>query len=158
MPHIPLELRQAPFVTENGASVPAPRLFVRADFLSPRGQRIRYRTIVDTGSPYSFIPHKLACQIRWSSLGRQLIIGGRPTAVTWFGVPCEMGELEVELADPRSLVRTNPLRVVAKVASQPAQGFLEEFAVLGLNFVLDNHAWQELDATGPTFTGSLLVP
>jgi hypothetical protein len=157
MTHIPLELRQPPFVTEHGTLVPAPRLLVRADFLSPLGQRIRYRTIVDSGSPYSFVPRRLASQIQWSSLGRQLIRGGQSRAVAWFGVPCEMGALEVELVNPSSLIRTRPLRVVAKVAIKPALGFLEDSAVLGLNFVLDNHVWQELDATGPSFAGQLLV-
>lgn len=157
MPRIPLEIRRAPFVTENGTPVPALRLFARADFLSPRRHRVRYRTIIDDGSPYSFVPHNLACQIRWSSLGRELIIHGRSSAVTWFGVPCEMGELDVELEDPQTLIRTNPLRVVAKVATQPAPGFLEDCAVLGINFVFDNHGLLELDGTGQSDSAAIQV-
>jgi hypothetical protein len=64
-----------------------------------------------------------------------------------------MGELEVELVETQSLIRTRVLRVVAKVASQPAAPHLEQAALLGMNFIFDNRLRQELDATGPNASG-----
>ena len=78
--------------------------------------------------------------------------------MAWLGLTAEMGELEVELVDTRSTVRSASLRVVAKVASQSASPHLDAFAVLGMSFFLDNHASLELDAVGTTFSSSLWVP
>ena len=158
MPRISLELRRLPFLTERGVSVPATRLFVRASFLSPQGRPIPYPTLIDTGAVYSVVPDRLARQLRWSRLGTHLILANKSQPVEWLGAAAEMGELEVELVDSRSAVRTASLPVVAKIASQPTSPHLDAFAVLGMNFFLDNHALLELDATGTTFSSLLWVP
>ena len=158
MPRVSLELRQIPFLTERGVSVPAARLFVHASFLSPQGRRVPYPTLIDTGAAYSVVPYRLARQIGWSNLGAHLILANQSRPVAWLGVAAEMGELEVELVDARFAVRSASLRVVAKVVSQPVSPHLDAFAVLGMSFFLDNQALLEVDATGATFSSSLWIP
>jgi hypothetical protein len=69
-----------------------------------------------------------------------------------------MGALEVELVDTSASVRTVPLRVTAKIATQPAPAHLEHAALLGMNFLTDNRLRQELDATGLGMVGCVWVP
>lgn len=157
MSRIPLVVHRIPFTTELGADAPAYRPYVTARFIGLRGRRIEFSTFIDSGSPYSVIPFRLAKQVLWSDLGSELLLGTTSQPVTWQDIPCRMGELEVELGDSALQVWTPPLRVLAKVATQRAAPALVRSAILGMNFVVDNRALFELDATGPTFSGQVLV-
>jgi hypothetical protein len=158
MPRIVFTIRTTAFVTERGVSVPAHRPYLAAQFLGQHQQRLPYPAFLDTGSPYSVVPHRLANQIPWKDLGGYLIFSGQNRAVEWNGIPCRMGVLEVELIDTHAMVRTGPLRVLAKVASQPAPSHLDQAVLLGVSFLTDNRIQQDLDGSGTALTGSLWVP
>jgi len=158
MPQIPLEVHRVSAETELGVLAPAYRMYVTARFLSPHGRRIPYPTFIDIGAPYSVIPHRLARQIQWSSAGKQLVIRGKTVSPDWFNIPCEMGQLEIELGHRGTQFWTRPLHVLAKVAIRRAPRQLEDSAILGLNFLLDNHVWLEVDGSGQTLSGLLIVP
>ena len=158
MPRIPFIIRTIPFVTERGIAVPARRPFLMTQFAGSQGQRLPYPAFLDTGSPYSVIPHRLASLVPWNDLGAQVIVAATAHPVEWNGIPCHLGELSVELIDPRTQVRTRSLRVVAKIASQPAAPHLEQAALLGMSFLTDNQLREELDATGKAACGFVWVP
>lgn len=157
MAQIPFSIRSLALVTDRGISVPARRPFVTAQFVAPLGQRVPYPAFLDTGSPYSVIPFRLASQVSWSDLGGYLISGAQKNAAEWSGIPCRMAELSVELVDTQARIRTRTLRVVAKLLTQPAPAPLEQAVLLGMNFLTDNRLRQELDATVPALSGALWV-
>jgi hypothetical protein len=158
MPRIAFTIRTVLFATELGVAVPAQRPYVAAQFLLRHQQRLRYPAFLDTGSPYSVIPYRLANQVPWKDLGGYLILSGQRSAVEWNGIPCRMGELEVELVDTHAMLRTGHLRVLAKVARQPAPPHLDQAVLLGVSFLTDNRIQQALDGSGAALSGSLLLP
>jgi hypothetical protein len=155
---IPLDIRAVAFLTERGHPIPARRPFVAAQFRGNQGPRVPYPTFFDSGSAYCVIPYSLAVQVAWTSLRAHAVLAGNSPPVEWNGLPCQMGELEVELVDTCLQVRTGLLRVLAKVASQPAVSRLERSAILGMSFLTENHLRLELDGIGPTVAGALWVP
>jgi len=158
MTRIAFAIRIVPFVTERGVAVPAQRAYLTAQFVGRHQQRLPCPAFLDTGSPYSVVPYRLANQVPWKDLGGYIILSGQRRAVEWNGVPCRMGELEVELIDIRARVRTGPLRVLAKVASQPAPPHLDQAVLLGVSFLTDNRIQQDLDGSGIALSGSLWIP
>lgn len=158
MPRIAFTIRTMTFVTERGIPLPAQRAYLAAQFLGRHQQRLPYPAFLDTGSPYSVVPYRLANLVPWNDLGGYLILSGQRRAVEWNGIPCRMGALEVELIDTRAMVRTGPLRLLAKVASQPAPPHLDQAILLGVSFLTDNRIQQDLDGSGAALAGSLWVP
>jgi hypothetical protein len=158
MPRIAFTIRTMVFVTELGVAVPAQRPYVAAQFMGRNNQRVPYPAFLDTGSPYGVVPYRLATQVSWRDLGGQIIRSGQSHAVEWNGIPCRLGELELELVDIPAMIRTRPLRVLAKIASRAAMPHLEQAALLGLNFLSDNKIQQELDGSGTALSGALWVP
>jgi hypothetical protein len=158
MPRIAFTIRTVAFVTELGVAVPAQRPYLAVQFLGRQQQRLPYPAFLDTGSAYSVVPYRIANQVPWKDLGGYLILSGQRRAVEWNGIPCRMGELEVVLIDTHAMVRTGPLRVLAKVASQPAPPHLEQAVLLGVSFLTDNRIQQGLDGSGATLSGSLAIP
>jgi hypothetical protein len=158
MPQIPFTIRTVPFVTESGSTAPARRPFLNTQFMGHAGQRIPYPAFLDTGSAFSVVPFRLAIQVPWKDLGENLVLAGQLRPVEWNGIPCRMGELEVELVDTRLFVRTRLLRVLAKIPRQPAAAPLEQAVLLGMSFLTDNKAHQEFDATGAGLSGHIWVP
>lgn len=158
MPRIAFTIRTIAFVTEQSVAVPARRVYLAAQFIGRHQQRLPYPAFLDTGSPYSVVPYRLANQVPWKDLGGYLIFSGQRRAVEWNGVPCRMGALEVELIDTHAMVRTGPLRLLAKVASQPAPPHLDQAVLLGMSFLIDNRIQQDLDGSGAALSGSLYIP
>jgi hypothetical protein len=154
---IPFELRTLPFVTDRGVLVPARRPYVAAGYPTPNGSKVPYPTFVDTGAAYSVIPYSLSQQTTYRPLGARVMLSGQARAMDWHGIPCEFGELEVELIDTAVSVRTPTVHVLAKMPSQPASPPLERAAIFGMSFMSDNCLHQELDASGGTMVGSFWV-
>src|SRR5262249_27057069 len=111
MPQIPFSVRIIPFVTELGIPIAARRLFVEAHFVASHGGPLAYQTFFDTGSPYSVVPFTLSTRVTWRSLGRQSFFAGKSRPLEWHGLPCEMGEAEVQLVNTWSGLRSRPLRM-----------------------------------------------
>jgi hypothetical protein len=106
MPRIPFVIRTIPFVTERGIAVPARRPFLLAQFVGPAGQGVPYPAFLDTGSPYSVIPCRPACQVPWKDLGAQVIAAGMTRAVEWNGIPC-IGHIALDFLDVAGNNRTH---------------------------------------------------
>jgi hypothetical protein len=76
----------------------------------------------------------------WMPLGSQLTQAGKPvpSALTWFGVPCRIGETEVTLFDKPTGTHSKALRLVAKFPDTRLPRIVEREALLGCNFLVDN--------------------
>ncbi len=158
MPHISFTIKTVAFVTESGSAAPARRPFLSAQFLGFGGQRLPFPAFLDTGSAFSVVPYRLAQQLPYVDLGEHLVLAGQLRPVEWNGIPCRMGEVEVELVDTNLFVRTRVLRVVAKIPRQAAAPTLEQSVLLGMSFLTDNRAHQELHATSAGLSGHIWVP
>jgi hypothetical protein len=101
MQSISLDIRTVTFLTEGGLPIPARRPFVAAQFKGSQGPNVPYPTFLDSGSAYCVIPYSLALQVAWTSLGTHAVLAGNTQPVEWNGLPCRMGQLEVELVDIR---------------------------------------------------------
>ena len=161
MPDIPLEVRALDFVTNQNVAVWARRAYVRVRFLAQNGRRIRFETFVDPGAPFGVIPYSLwhSRRLRWTPLGTQLLREGKPVpgALSWQGVPCDLGATDLYLIDLDSGIRTGPHRLVAKFARRPVTPAAENAAILGMNFLADNDIRLVLEGSHGAVTGCLGV-
>jgi len=85
MPRIAFTIRTVAFVTELGVAVPAQRPYLAAQFLGRHQQRLPHPAFLDTGSPYSVVPYRLANQLPWKDLGGYLILCGQRRVGFWHG-------------------------------------------------------------------------
>ena len=162
MSEIPLEVRALDFVTNQSVAVWARRAYVRARFLAQNGRLSRFDTFVDPGAPFGVIPYSLwhSRRLRWTPLGTQLLRAGKPVpgALSWQGVPCDLGATDLYLIDLDSGIRTGPHRLVAKFARRPVSPAAENAAVLGMNFLADNDIRLVLEGSHAAVTGYFAVP
>ena len=162
MPDIPLDLRALDFATNQNVNVRAWRAFVEARFVAHSGAITAFDTFVDPGAPFGVIPYSLwhSRRLRWTPLGTQLLRAGNPVpgALSWQGVPCDLGATDLFLIDLDSGIRTGPHRLVAKFARQPVTPAAENAAILGMNFLADNDIRLVLEGSLGGVTGYLAVP
>jgi len=85
--------------------------------------------------------------LQWSRVSQSLHGSGGSAALSWQGVPCELGEMTIDLAGPRKLV--------AKFALQPSPPL---DVILGMNFLVDNDLEWILKAARGSPTGIIVVP
>ena len=162
MPDISLDVRTIEFVTDRQVIVWARRAFVEARFVAQNRSVTTFDTFVDPGAPFSVIPYSLwhsRC-LRWTPLGTQLIRAGKPVpgAMSWQGVPCDLGASEVFLIDLDSAIRTGPHQLVAKLPRRRLPPATENSAILGVNFLADNDIRLVLEGSHGAVTGYLAVP
>ena len=162
MPDIPLEIRALDFVTNQNVAVRACRAFVRVRFSAQNGRLIRFQTFVDPGAPFGVIPYSLwhSRRLRWTPLGTQLLRAGKPVpgALSWQGVPCDLGTTDLYLIDLDSGIRSGPHRLVAKFARRRVAPTAENAAILGMNFLADTDIRLVLEGSQGAVTGYLAVP
>ncbi len=146
--HLPVEFLAAEFRTDHDDPLLVYRPVVVARFPTERGPTILRRCVVDTGAPLSVVPYEIwqARNLKWASVSASLHGSGGAAALTWQGVPCALGEMQVELAGPRVFVakfglqRTPPCDVI-----------------LGMNFLVDNDLELVLSAVGGSLSGMLVA-
>jgi hypothetical protein len=159
MPTIQFVVRTSPFVTEQGFAAPAHRLFLAARYQSALQGTYPYRTFFNTGAPYSIVPHALAQRVAWRPMGTVTQLPPGPvTAIEWQGVPCVLGELQVELYDVPTCTATQPLLLIAKIATRPTTPRTDYAATLGLNLLTDNAGRLGVSGQCGNLSGSLWVP
>jgi hypothetical protein len=162
MPDIPLEVRALDFITNQSVPVRAWRAFVEARFIAANGRPTRFQTFVDPGAPFGMVPHSLwhSRRLRWTPLGTQLIRAGKPVpgALSWQGVPCDLGATELYLIDLDSGIRTGPHQLVAKFPRRRLPPAAENAAILGMNFLADNDIRLVLESNHGAVSGYLAVP
>lgn len=145
--HLPIEFLSAEFRTDHGDTLLVYRPVVMARFPTERGHTILRRCVVDTGAPLSVVPYEIwrARDLKWAPLSARLHGSGGSASLTWQGVPCTLGETQIELEGLRPFVakfclqRTVPCDVI-----------------LGLNFLVDNDLELSLAAVGGSLSGTLV--
>jgi hypothetical protein len=165
MSDIFLDLRRTDCVSDQHTPVSVWRAYADVLFVTATGALAGFSCLVDSGAPLSVVPFSLwkSYNVQWNGLGNQLTCQGgnpAPRALKWQDVDCTLGVTHVHLSDPKTGTRTSrPFLVVAKFGSQRSQHrHLEQFAVLGMNFLIDNCLRLELNGTGVDLTGYLSVP
>jgi hypothetical protein len=103
---------------------------------------------LDTGAPLSVIPFALQSQ----GLAWQPLPGVR---VTWFGISCDLGHIDIWVTDLASSSQRGPLRVLAKFPHRDPPGNPVPI-LLGLEFLLTHHA--ALNLPSPPQNGTIQIP
>jgi hypothetical protein len=159
MPRIALCFRHKTYFDQYRNAILALRAFVTVRLRIPGGL-FGYPTwcIVDSGAPFTAIPYSTWNQgIDWTaSTSRFTDATGNaaPELLEWFGTACVWGDSTVELFDGNN--SHGPFKIEGKFGRQPhLVRAVENFPVLGLNFLLTNRLRLELGATGGTPTGYL---
>jgi len=146
---IPLGILTATYQTDRLADLTLVRPYTSIGFPDRMGRLGRLRCVIDTGAPLSVVPYDVwkHRKLAWTSVSKTLHRGARKATLDWQGVSCELGEAQVELFGPRSLL--------AKFALRPTSPM---DVILGLKFLLDNDLELHLLGTSGTLSGSLTLP
>lgn len=152
MPEIALDFRARDYVTDLGTAVRSLRAFVTIEIGS-----VRPLCFLDTGAPFSIVSHSVAQRIAWRLLGNALFHQGKPAPLDWQRVPCDFGETDLVVLDPFGTSRTAACRLVGKFA-KARHPVLENYVLLGMNFLLDNNLTLTLHGTPEMPQGLLSVP
>ena len=146
---LPVGFLSTSYQTDQGDSLTLYRPITIAEFPTVGGRSISRRCLIDTCAPLSIVPYAVwhARKLKWFSVSKTLHGLGGSAALTWQGVPCELGKIDIELAGPRKLV--------AKFALQPTAPL---DVILGLNFLVDNDLELVLGATRGSPSAKLVVP
>jgi hypothetical protein len=138
-----LHVKEVHFTSDLQVPVTASRAFVDAQFLTTGGYPIRVLCHADSGAPLCVVPFSLwhDCNLRWQNLGAHLTVSGKlvPEALTWQGIPCDLGCTRVEMFDHDGNLFAGAYLVVGKFPQNPhSQPEIENMPILGLNFLTDN--------------------
>lgn len=166
MPYVRLATRPIDYVSNVGYHLRGWRTQANVQFVTLGGARIPFWCILDTGAPVSILPYSLwsGRNLHWNNVGNQLLDSSGqavPDALSWMGLPCDLGETSVYLVDVAAGLRTGPHLLVAKFVRQPFpthQGKLEKFALLGQNFLVDNHINFSTESSAAGLTAHFAVP
>ena len=126
---LPIDFFMAGFETDRGERLQVYRPIIVARFPTRGGSSIPRRCMLDTGAPLNVVPYAVwhARNLKWSSVSKSLRSGVAQAALTWQGVPCELGETQIDLAGPRVFVAKFALQL-----TPPCD------VILGVNFIVDN--------------------
>lgn len=146
--HLPVEFLTAEFRTDRGDTLLVCRPVVMARFPAERGHSVLRRCILDTGAPLSVVPYEIwhTRNLKWDPVSAALHGSGGSGALTWQGVPCALGEVQIELAGPRLFVAKFGLR-----RTPPCD------VILGMNFLVDNDLELVLTSVGGVLSGTLIA-
>jgi hypothetical protein len=141
LPEIPIIEVRRDFTTD-GRLARACQLRVCTLLVVKSGRETERMMPIDTGAPFSIVPYSLwhGGNLSWQPLGTEFWTPAgvrNHTALTWLGVPCHFGELQIRLIDELNQ-RSRALRLVAKLPLQPVALHLERAALLGYSFLADN--------------------
>ncbi len=163
MADIFLDLRRIDYLSDQNVPLTAWRGYAEALFVTPGGGTVPFSCIVDSGAPFSVLPYSLwhDRNLSWTSLGRRLTRRGGhvPEPLKWQGEDCSLGQTSLSLIDRRTNQQTGPFLLVAKFVDRPLpDARLEMVAVLGMNFLTDNHLRSVLEGAGGNLVGYISVP
>jgi hypothetical protein len=149
------------FQTDLGVLARAWRCYVVLEFTDGAGNNFRYQCMVDSGAPFSVVPFSLwhDQNLAWQLLGSHFFSAGQPdvAALTWQGVPCQFGETRVRLLDEQAGVRSAPLSLRGKFPVALIPSPVEQEAILGNDFVIENFLSQAMRGSEDRLDGVYLV-
>jgi hypothetical protein len=158
---IPIQEKTIEFRTDLGVVVRASRAYVHIELLDGKSVWSQRLAMIDTAAPWSVLPCWLwqDLNLSWQPLGSQLTREGKAdvSALTWCGVPCQLGETRVVLVHPPTNVRSRPLRLLAKFALARVASPIEKEALLGHSFVIDNSLALSMKGVAGLLQASLTV-
>lgn len=165
MTDISLELRRVEYVSDRNAHVSAWRAYVEIYFSTKLNAFAPFACIIDSGAPFSVIPYSFwqTYRVIWNPLGQQLAHQNgtaAPNSLRWQDVSCTLGVSNVHILDQYTGKKTSrQFIVVAKFADHLSQqNHINMLAILGMNFLADNGLRLELDGTGNSMAGKLIIP
>jgi hypothetical protein len=139
---IPLIEKAINFETELGVVATARRAYAAFEFSDRNGNTFQRYAAVDSGAPFSVLPFSLwhDKNIPWQPLGSQFLRDQKPnpTALTWFGVPCQFGQAHVFLLHRPPGIRSKLLSLRAKFPVARVAAPAEKEAILGQSFLVEN--------------------
>lgn len=140
-----------------GYSIPVIRLWVELAFARRTGGSLRRDCLLDTGAPLSVVPYLIH---HLHDFAWQPLPGPWPTGfMTWFGVPCVIGRMEVWAHLPHAPFLVGPLTFVAKFAQATPSHVTGPLPILlGPNFLADHQAEVTLQCHTPPNAGFLHLP
>jgi hypothetical protein len=156
MADFPLRFRVTEYYGELGERIRAKRGYVLCEFTLPA---ILSDAFVDTAAPFSVVPHTLSQHLQWQPAVRRLALspGGSPVALSWQGIPSELGTLTLRLLDPAIGLRSGPLQCLAKFPVRAGPLSLERTIVLGLSLFDENDIDLRIQRISGVLTGMLSV-
>jgi hypothetical protein len=154
----PLPITSAQIVhIAGGQSIPVIRLWVELWFATTSGVGVRRDCLLDTGAPLCVVPYEMQRRHGFSWI---VLPGPWPAGfMTWLGVPCLVGSMEVWGRAAGSAALIGPLRFVAKFAQASPRQLTGELPILlGLNFLAEHRAEVRLQCHTPPQAGVLELP
>jgi hypothetical protein len=149
------------FHTDQGILVRAVRSCVELELVTADGSTVGRLALVDSGAPLSVLPYTLWHEqgIAWQALGNTLFRDDKPdpAALTWRGIPCQLGETQVRIVDWAKEVRSSPLRLRAKLPLRKGASNWESQTILGFDFLVANATTLTLRGGARGLDGVLLV-
>jgi hypothetical protein len=136
MVDFPIQFRTSDYQTEQGRLVQAKRAFLLCEFT---GLPVVCDGFIDSAAPFSVVPYTFSRHLTWSRVAKSLTKGGAgSTALTWQGIPCELGTIQFRWIHLATGFRSAPLTMLAKFPNRAATPSLERAIVLGLSLFEDN--------------------
>jgi hypothetical protein len=137
MADFPMQFRISDYQTEQGHLVRAKRAFLLCEFT---GLPIVCDGFVDSAAPFSVVPCTFSRHLPWNRVAKSLTkIGGAvSSALTWQGIPCDLGTIQFRWIHLATGLRSIPLVMLAKFPQRASAPALERAIVLGLSLFDDN--------------------
>lgn len=157
MVDFPIQFRISDYRTEHGSLVRAKRAYMLCEFIGPP---IVCDGFIDSAAPFSVVPYTFSRHLPWVRIGKNLTkVGGAVTnALTWQGIPCQLGTIQFRWIHLATGVRSAPLTMRAKFPQGPSGPALERAIFLGLSLFDDNDSQLLLNRSTGTLSGHVSAP
>ncbi|HEV3447211.1 MAG TPA: hypothetical protein VG099_21405 [Gemmataceae bacterium] len=157
MPDFPIDFRSQDYKTEHGQILRPKRGYVLCQF---PGVPFLCDAFFDSAAPFSIIPYTLSKHLAWTPVAAQLTKVGKTaaSALTWQGIPCELGAIVFRLIHLSTGLQSGMLRMLAKLPKRATISALEHTVILGLSVVEENPIRFVIDSSTGALSGYFSVP
>ena len=157
MPDFPIDFRSQDYKTEHGQILRPKRGYPLCQF---SGVPFLCDAFFDSAAPFSLVPYSLSKHVAWTPVASQLTKLGKlvTTALTWQGIPCELGVVGFRLVHVSTGVQSGMLRLLAKFPKRATVSALDHTVILGLSVVEENGLRFSIDGATGTLSGYASVP
>jgi len=157
MVDFPIQFRISEYQTDQGRLVRAKRAYLLCEFIAPP---IICDCFLDSAAPFSVVPYTYSRHLQWTPIGKSLTKIGSPssTALTWQGIPCDLGTIQFRLIHLPNGDRSAPLALLAKFPQSSSMPALERAIVLGLSLFDDNDLELFVERSTGALSGRVSAP